>query len=59
MVRWLAACAAWRRSAVEELVERLGQFALGVELSVLVGVDAHDLVEHLVELGSAARIGDI
>ncbi|MCS6710820.1 hypothetical protein JSY14_01825 [Brachybacterium sp. EF45031] len=35
---------------VEELVERLGQFALGAELSVLVGVDAHDLVEDLVEL---------
>ncbi|ASE08928.1 hypothetical protein [Jonesia denitrificans] len=35
---------------VEDLVERFCQFALGVELTVHVGVDAHDIVEDLVEL---------
>ncbi|MBE4693675.1 hypothetical protein HGI16_02970 [Brevibacterium casei] len=43
-------CGVEAQCGVEELVERLGKFALGVELSVLVGVDAHDLVEDLVEL---------
>lgn len=44
------ACGVEAQCGVEELVEWLGRVALGVELSVLVGVDAYDLVEDLVEL---------
>ena len=43
-------CGVKTQCRVEELAERFSQFALGVELTVHVGVDAHDVVEDLVEL---------
>lgn len=43
-------CGVEAQCRVEDMVERFCQFALGVELTVHVGVDAHDVVEDLVEL---------